>query len=553
MTEKNSRICFIFIALCLLLLVFSVLIMAAVPPVTRDALTHHLAVPKLWIKNGGMYEIPQITFSYYPMNLDLIYVIPLIIGNDIVPKYIHLLFGIATALSIYTFLKKRTTLAYALLGALIFLSTPVIVKLSISVYVDLGLIFFSWVSIYYIFEWDRSFFQMKKLLLAAVCCGIGIGTKYNGLLVLFLLTLSVQFIYLRNFKTAPFLTSPKTLLPAVIFFSVAMTIFSPWMIKNLKWTGNPVYPLYNHLFTRESGSERHLNKTMKPWLQRKLIYHETAIETTLIPARIFFQGQDDNPKYFDGKLNPILFFFPLLSFIRFKTLDIHSKSELIVMGCFAILYLLYASFIVDMRVRYISPILPPLVIMTVYGIKNAFFLVGDRIKVKKNILKIFLLLIISILLLQNILYLKNLFLTVDPISYLNGSIDRDDYIERFRPEYPVVQVANHLSNENVKIIALFLGNRRYYFDKEVAFSSETFKNAVERSTPDKSIVTELSTAGFTHVIVNVGLFKTWAKSVFHNEQLIKINTFFDTNSKFIYAKNGYYLYEILNKNIEKLR
>ena len=30
---------------------------------------------------------------------------------------------------------------------------------------------------------------------------------------------------------------------------------------------------------------------MKPWLQRKLIYKESALETALIPIRIFFQGK----------------------------------------------------------------------------------------------------------------------------------------------------------------------------------------------------------------------------------------------------------------------
>ena len=60
--------------------------LASVPPTSRDALTHHLAVPKLYLQHGGIYEIPWLEFSYYPMNLDLLYMIPLAFGNDIIPK-----------------------------------------------------------------------------------------------------------------------------------------------------------------------------------------------------------------------------------------------------------------------------------------------------------------------------------------------------------------------------------------------------------------------------------------------------------------------------------
>ena len=126
----------------LALLIVSIIILSWVPPVSRDALTHHLAVPKLYLKHGGVYEIPSIKFSYYPMNLDLLYLVPLYFGNDIIPKYIHFMFALLTGWLIYSYLRKKLDTGWALLGALFFLSLPIIVKLSITVYVDLGLVFF---------------------------------------------------------------------------------------------------------------------------------------------------------------------------------------------------------------------------------------------------------------------------------------------------------------------------------------------------------------------------------------------------------------------------
>ena len=184
--RRTDRACMLLIVSCLLIWLVAVLVMAAVPPVSRDALTHHLAVPKLWIEKGGMVEIPNLDFSYYPMNLDLLYVIPMLFGNDILPKYIHFLFALATAGLIYAYLKQRTTRTLSLGGALLFLSTPVIVKLSISVYVDLGLIFFTWASIFHLLAWARSPQSAKHLIFSAILCGLGLGTKYNGIVVLLL-------------------------------------------------------------------------------------------------------------------------------------------------------------------------------------------------------------------------------------------------------------------------------------------------------------------------------------------------------------------------------
>ena len=114
--------------LLLTALVIATIVLGSVPPVDRDALTHHLFVPKLWLKHGGIHEIPEIPFSYYPMNLDLLYTIPLYFGNDIIPKYIHYLFALSTAGLIFNYLKKKLGLQYGLFGALFFLSIPIIVK-----------------------------------------------------------------------------------------------------------------------------------------------------------------------------------------------------------------------------------------------------------------------------------------------------------------------------------------------------------------------------------------------------------------------------------------
>ncbi len=61
------------------------------------------------------------------------------------------------------------------------------------------------------------------------------------------------------------------------------------------------------------------------------------------------RSQDNDPRLFDGKLNPILLLGPLFLLVRRKTIDSPDKRERWFLAGFAIFFVLYASFMVDMR------------------------------------------------------------------------------------------------------------------------------------------------------------------------------------------------------------
>jgi len=309
------------------ILTISILVLSSVPPVCRDELTHHLAVPKLYLEHGGIYEIPFIRFSYYPMNLDLLYLVPLYFGNDIIPKYIHFSFALFTAFLIYYYLKKRIDSLYGILGVLFFLSIPMIVKLSITAYVDLGLIFFSFTSLMLLMEWCDQGHAFRFLFLSAICCGLAMGIKYNALILFVLLSLFVPFVYIRS-VSAESARSFAAIRYAILFVVISVFCFSPWMIRNSIWTGNPVYPLYNGLFNSETVSEETVNEDepekQSPRLNhfqiRRDLYGESGLEIALIPLRVFFQGKDNDPRYFDGRANPFLLLLPIFAFFGMRRL-----------------------------------------------------------------------------------------------------------------------------------------------------------------------------------------------------------------------------------------
>lgn len=524
----------------LVVLIVSIVILSCVPPISRDALTHHLALPKLYLRHGGIFEIPFIPFSYFPMNLDLLYLIPLYFGNDIVPKFIHYFFALLTSVLIFSYLRKRINLQYGLLGAIFFLSIPIIIKLSITVYVDLGLIFFSTASLLLLLKWVESGFQLRYLVFSASCCGLAMGTKYNGLITFFLLTLFVPFIYSRysqGKKSGLFKSSRY----GILFLLVALVFFSPWITRNYIWTNNPIYPLYDHWFNPESAVNR---QVISLFTYRSVVYQEDWWQIALLPLRIFFQGEDGSPQYFDGKLNLFLLLLPPFAFYRIRKEPGVVRSEIKIMLTFSVLFFMFAFFSNSLRIRYISPIIPPLVILSIFGVRN---MVEEVKRVShrslRNIGLAGIVLILSLALWLNAYYLVDQFKYVDPFSYLGGTLSRDRYIDRYRLEYPTMRYINENLPPDVRILFIFLGNRGYYCDREYIFDMNNNRSMLKqfliRSDTTEELLLSLQGLGITHLLICYGIFDRWVKDSLTIKEREFLKQFFQKHIKLIYFKSGY--------------
>ena len=544
-------------------------LLATTPPVSRDALTHHLVIPKIYLRQGGLGEIPQIGASYYPQNLQLLYLLPLYFGNDIIPKYIHFAFALLTAGLIFGYLRSKTDSRYALFAVLLFLSLPVIVKLSVTVYVDLGLIFFSTASLLLLFRWMERGFQTRYLVLSAVSCGLALGTKYNALITLFLLTLFVPFTYMRRQRPAAAIQM-RALGAGLLFCAVALLVFSPWMIRNARWTGNPVHPLFSGFFshnhstapptTAKAGSGQLQKRKAGPlppkspghfWI-RKHIFGERWWQTALIPIRIFFEGRDDDPRTFDGKLNPLLLLLPGFAFMGFRRNAHHLKVEKMLLLAYALLFLLFAYFYTDMRIRYVAPIIPPLVLLSALGLKeiNARLLPHDagwRRKTAVVALTVF----IAAMLGLNVVYLREQYVKYEPIGFISGKVRRDAYISRYRPEYPALRYANLNLDKNAKILCLFQGRRRYYSEIDTVHSIELLQRTIRKSSTAEAVLDRLHGRRFTHLLINVALFQDWARDVFTDDEITRLNLFFNRYTKPLIAEGGYVLLELRSTPSEK--
>jgi len=530
----------------LIILVASVIILSCVPPVAKDELVHHLAVPKLYLKHGGMYEIPFMDFSYYPMNVDLLYLIPLYFGNDIVPKFIHFTFALLTAWLIFQYLKRRTSTTAALFGVVFFLSIPVVVKLSITAYVDLGLIFFSFAALILLLKWRETRFKPRYLILSAFMTGLAMGVKYNGLLVWAILTLLVPILYARGLKSkAPGFLRPAGL--GTVFFLVALLLFSPWAIRNYHWTNNPVYPLYDGWFNlpkaalEKNAPEREEEQSPSGhFVFRKVVFGETGWEIALLPVRVFFQGRDGDPRLFDGRLNPFLFFLPFFAFMKRKDDGKELAQERKVFLFFSLLFLAIAFLSTDLRIRYIAPIIPPLVVLSVFGLHKVSHLfqalTGKRARWLGTVL------VWSagaFALAMNGRYLLNQFESVEPLSFLSGEVSRDEYIAKHRPEYPAMKFINEKLPPDALISFVFLGNRGYYCERDYVFGESQLERTVKQANTSEGILSGLARAGITHLFIYDPILGKWAMNKLSEKEINNLNDFYEKYCKLIYSNKGF--------------
>jgi hypothetical protein len=547
--------------LCITIIVFfsAEFILNLTPPMSRDALIHHLAIPKLWLKHGGFYEIPWAEYSYYPMNINLTYLVCLYFKNDIIPKFIHFGFGLGTGWLIYFYLKEKFDRNWALLGMMIFITTPIVVWLSTSAYIDLGMTFFTTASVLTFIRWrDSEYLRFKWFLMSSLCMGIAIGSKYNALIPWFIINMFLVLSVARDTRRQ--ITALKY---GMLFFGVTAFVASPWYLKNYLQTGNPFHPLFdsffkslNHHPVKEAVYRQAIEKTgqISFFKMREILYGESLWETLLIPIRMFFQGKDNSYQYFQGSLNPVL-----ILFLPFAWLNKRYAKDKFLFVSFSIIFIIMAFFLTAKQVRYILPVLPFLAIIAVMGIKglldklekktfSSSLSFGERIK---PIGKFFVLTSVSVLLIFNFVYLKNRMQIVKPFPYLFGKETREAYLKRHLLHYDAVDYINKNLPSHAKIFTLFLGRRGYYLERnyknEPSFGMNTIRRMISSSVDEKKFMEYIQSMNVTHILMRSDLVNMYLQNNFSTKEVNRLLRLVEKYWKKVYEHNGYAVWDIQNR------
>jgi hypothetical protein len=214
-----------------------ILLLSLKPPTAFDAIMYHLAYAKIYAQNHHLVLTPYLRYAVSPQLNEMLFTLALICYDDIEAQLVQCLMMILVAVALYAWGQRVFSSRVGLWAAVFWLATSLVLRLGSTAYIDIGLTLFVSLAIYAMFNW----LSTKKtfwLVTAGVYTGFAAGSKYSALF--FLLALSLISLYRRVIE--------HRFAPLAIFTAVAVVVASPWYLRNLSLTGNPVFPFLPSIF-----------------------------------------------------------------------------------------------------------------------------------------------------------------------------------------------------------------------------------------------------------------------------------------------------------------
>jgi len=264
----------------------------------------------------------------------------------------------------------------------------------------------------------------------------------------------------------------------------------------------------------------------------------------LIPLRIFFQGQDDSQRYFDGVLNPIL-----ITFVPFAFMKKDMKNENLFLLFFSLFFILITFFLDQIRIRYILPAIPFLVILSVGGLVNIFAWLTKQRKTLWRFGMAGLVVILLGLLSINVIYAQKYFRKIDPVKYLIKKESRDDYITRHDSSYPAIMYINKNTSEDSSIRLILLAGRGYYlnrtYQEDRSMGIGMINDMIDHSSNEKLFRQYLASCNCTHFLIRYDLFQQYLRDNIDPQKVDQLKKQMNQSLKVIYDDHKFAVFSVI--------
>ncbi len=235
---------------------------ALTPTTDFDSLEYHLGGPKEWLLAGRIMFLEHDVYTSFPFLTEMLLLNGMVLGGDwwwgsLAGQGTLAAFPLVTAAGIACLGRRWASPAAGVAGAVIWLSTPWVMRITIIPYAEGGLIAFVFGALYaagVVGEtWSRSDgapFHWGEVGLIGLCAGGAMACKYTGL-VLAVVLCGIWLLWglwrtRHNFSDG---IRARSLGAMLLAYTLGVgLLIGPWLLKNLVETGNPVYPLAYRIF-----------------------------------------------------------------------------------------------------------------------------------------------------------------------------------------------------------------------------------------------------------------------------------------------------------------
>ena len=529
---------------------------AATPPFFYDALVYHLAAPHKYLLQHGFHYLPHQHFSNFPANLGMLFILAMSFSKGMLVQLLSWAYTPLTALAVYAFTAARWGRRMALTAAATVFLIPGVLIMSTLASVEGSLMFYAFLSLAALLTWFRKRARCW-FVCSAMFCSVGMGTKYTEIATTFLSLQLVLFLesYLRQ-KNGLWPSFSRCCLYGLI----ALAGLSPWLIKNIVYTGNPVYPFFHSLFSPNVPQHTNYTQLMQsvgnltqPFLRQVVSDQPPGWSEWLAFLRVLGMTPWKFTMEVSGAAGKtgVLFLLCLPGLLFLRKIDPTIKYVLLAGACAFGSWLLLVPWIQ----RYIFPIFPALSIGVAYVIwhlplaplKRKWLVSGFG----------------GVLLYQLTMFVGEEMTVLQPFTYLFGNASTTEFLSgRGVNYYAALQYLNTETPPDAKV--LFVGESRGYYCERDYLLYTVIEGIDEREIPLRQFILAapdieallhtLHQNGLTHILVNFAEMERLTKAYLHRDSYFGFQTAKDRDllrrlftppyTRLLVAQNQVKLYEI---------
>lgn len=451
---------------------------ALAPPIAKDTLLYHFAVPKAFVAQHGSTFISGNIASYLALGTEMHYVWAMLLGDLVSPRAAETAAG-ATGFLFFPLLLSAVarwageigiSRPLALAAAAVVAGIPTAYHVASSGYIDLSLALYVTLATYALTRWWKEQ-SWGWAILIGIFLGAALSVKLTTIFVIAAFALLV-LLRAREAKdpsaiapgsdTAAASSAGRFLLTGFGALLLAGVIASPWYIRTWAATGSPVFPFYMSIWPgKANGWDVERSNLFQGMNSQYGGVDTDKINYLTAPVRLSVAAQPEQPAHYDGVLGPaFLIGLPLLLWALWKFgLGVEVK---IIAGVAGVMYLfwLFSS----EQLRYLLPIVPLLAIAITASAEK---IGGGVAKVAK-----FSLIAVS---LCGLLTTFAWFCQKAPLRVVLGGETRDQYLARNLDYYPYYQEINTNAPPDARVWLINMRRDTYNIERPV-FSDYLFED-----------------------------------------------------------------------------
>src|SRR5688500_8492531 len=223
-----------------------------------DVVEYHLQIPREWYEAGRITPLHHNVFSYFPFNVEMQFLMAMHVrGGPWAGMYLAQLMHVGyVALSVAAVYAAARSIGAITAGAAIAgvcaAATPWLALLGPVAYNEGGLLLYGTLAIGWTLHALRNpERRMAAMAVAGAMAGFACGVKPTGVPML-LLPLPAACIVIALVRREAI---GRAFVASIAFAVVGVALYSPWLVRNFAWTGNPVFPEAQSVFDRAHFTE----------------------------------------------------------------------------------------------------------------------------------------------------------------------------------------------------------------------------------------------------------------------------------------------------------